>query len=87
MTKKKSKPKAVAKLIPPDVKQCQVFKRPSPFQLGGNLHDMVQCKNKPTWIITEKFAGMDGRKGSMSVCDDCLKEAERRKMDVTKKAI
>ena len=75
------------KLIPPDVKRCQVFKKPSPFQMGGYLNEMVQCTNKPTWIITETFAGIDGRKGSMSVCDECLKEALRRGMKITKKAI
>ena len=49
----------MAKLTPPDPKQCQAMK-PNLYTfmtLGGRPgHD--RCTNKPVWIATEKKAGV-----------------------------
>jgi hypothetical protein len=34
---------------------------------------MERCTNQPTIIATETKTGEDGQKGSMSLCEDCLK--------------
>ncbi len=39
---------------------------------------MIRCENKPTVIATEKEKGADGIRGSMTLCDDCLKVAEKQ---------
>jgi hypothetical protein len=59
-------------LIPPDMKQCQAEKpNGQSFMTLGGGHKMVRCTAAPMWIATERKAGHDGRKGSMSLCDDC----------------
>ena len=85
MTKKKAK----LKLIPPDVKRCQAEKRAVTFMSlgGGNCMHLVRCNNKPKWIITEKDKGPDGQRGSMSLCEACLKVAEVQARPFIKKAI
>lgn len=32
---------------------------------------MVRCESVPTVIVTERRKGKDGRRGSMSLCDEC----------------
>lgn len=37
----------------------------------GGIPGLERCKNKPTVIAKERKPGLDGRKGSMSLCDNC----------------
>lgn len=73
MTKKPKK----QKLIPPDPNQCQaeVPVGTNAFTIGGpNMFVRERCKNKPTVIVKENKPGPDGQRGSMSLCDGCLKQ-------------
>mgnify|MGYP000491692221 FL=1 len=66
-------------MIPVDKDRCQAEKpNGESFMTIGGGHKMVRCSNKPTVIITETVAGKDGLFGSMSLCDDCLKVAEKQ---------
>lgn len=47
-----------------------------PFVMGGEVGNpkdgyRVRCRTKPTVIVLEKFAGRDGKRGSMAMCDHC----------------
>lgn len=64
----------MTELIPPDPLRCQAEQR-SFMTLGPGYH---RCGNKPTVIATEVKPGADGRRGSMSLCDSCRVEFERR---------
>ena len=66
-------------LIPADKNRCQAEKPNGvhAFTVGG-VPRMERCTNKPTVIVTETKAGKDGLFGSMSLCDDCLKVAEKQ---------
>lgn len=68
-----------AKLTSADVTQCQceVTTTPGFMQLGG-VKTTERCKNRPTAILHEAEAGPDGQKGSMSVCNSCLTEFEKK---------
>lgn len=50
----------------------------NPFQLGAPPPRFRPCGKKPTWYARETKAGPDGRKGAMSLCDDCKVECEKR---------
>ncbi len=68
-------------LTPPDKKQCQAEKTVDTnfMTLGGpSVGTMARCTNKPVVIVTEKLAGSDGQKGSMSLCDDCKVALDER---------
>ncbi len=75
----------VALLTAPDTKRCQAGRRASPMTFGPR--PFVRCSNAPTVIITELVNGPDGQKGSMSLCDDCLKIAQKIGQQCTVKAI
>ena len=62
------------KLEPPDNNRCQAEKPNGHnfMTLGGEVK-MIRCKSKPSVIATEKKAGKDGKKGSMSLCSSCWK--------------
>lgn len=65
----------LAPLIPPDRKQCQAEKPNGySFMTLGGTPGLVRCKNKPTVIAHENKPAEDGRKGSMSLCDECAKK-------------
>jgi hypothetical protein len=70
--------KALTPLVPPDLERCQAEKPGNgPFIIGGKIGDpkngyRTRCSNRPTVIATEKKPGSDGRRGSMSICDECL---------------
>lgn len=70
--------KKLPPLTPPDPKQCQAEKKEGAwpdaehFMVIGPAH-MARCQNKPTVIIKEVKPAADGRRGSMSLCPDCLK--------------
>lgn len=59
---------------------CQAdIKGPSgPFQLGAPPPRFRPCGRKPTWYARENKNGSDGRKGSMSLCEGCKIECEKR---------
>lgn len=60
------------KLDPPDLKQCQSETLEGSFMTLGP-RSYVRCSNKPTHIVKEVVPGEDGRRGSMSLCGECLK--------------
>lgn len=67
------------KRIPADKKQCQVeIPDGTNFMtLGGVANPAagrrVRCTNKPTMIVFQtKPDKLDGKKGSMSMCDSCF---------------
>lgn len=61
-----------------DACQADVKGPYSPFQLGAPPPRFRPCGNKPSWYARENKAGPDGRKGSMSLCDDCKVECAKR---------
>ena len=44
----------------------------------GGVVKQVRCSNTPDWIAKENMPATDGRRGSMSLCDDCAQEMLRR---------
>lgn len=66
----------MSELIPPDHERCQaeVHERAPFMQMGGPPVRVTRCSNKPTVIATEVVGDEKGR-GSMSLCDECLKIA------------
>ena len=60
-------------LIPPDLKRCQtVLRSYHPFAFGATPPE--RCEAKPVWIATEIRVAADGQRGSMSLCDSCMKK-------------
>jgi hypothetical protein len=61
-------------MIKPDIKQCQAEIPITSFMtMGGAIYPSYKrCKNKPTFIATERKPqkGYKNR-GSMSLCEDC----------------
>jgi hypothetical protein len=67
------------KLIQPDRNRCQCeITTYEPWHFGGCPYQVERCKNEPTVIITEKTKNKDHKKGSMSLCDSCLKQAKKK---------
>lgn len=68
-----------AKLIPPDLDQCQTMKPNGNgiFTLGGQPGH-VRCESIPVFIAKEKKP-VDGQRGSMSLCEACAKRLEELK--------
>jgi hypothetical protein len=65
------------KLIPPDKKRCQAEKKTGCWPDARNFMaigppKMERCSNVPTVVVKEKMVAIDGRRGSMSLCDGCL---------------
>lgn len=60
-----------AKLIPPDKNRCQSETLSGSFMTLGP-REMVRCKRKPKVIAKENRPGEDGRRGSMSLCAECM---------------
>lgn len=61
------------KLIPPDLKRCQAEKpNGCTFMSLGGVPRMIRCKNTPEFVAKERKPGKDGRRGSMSICRECL---------------
>ena len=59
-------------LIPPDPERCQAeLTTYNPFVMGGSVRQTERCKNKPGYLVSEVKPGKDGRKGAMSLCDEC----------------
>ena len=66
-------------LIPADYKRCQAEKPNSVnFMTLGGVQRLIRCENIPEFIATEKNAGADGKKGTMSLCSSCLKVANEQ---------
>lgn len=67
-------------LTPPDLTRCQAqIQRHHPFIHGGNVRPWERCDAAPTTIATERKPGADGQRGSMSLCDPCKLQLEKRK--------
>jgi len=65
---------SVKPLTPPDKKRCQAeVPNGNSFMTLGGRPGRVRCSNVPAFIAKEKRAGKDGRKGSMSLCEECSK--------------
>ena len=61
------------KLIPPDPQRCQAeIPNGHTFMTLGGVPGLVRCSAKPSVIVTEREAGPDGQRGSMSLCPKCL---------------
>lgn len=64
-------------LTPPDLDRCQArVPTGGPFVCGGPPGDPEdgyrrRCDNAPKYIATERSAGADGERGSMSLCESC----------------
>ena len=63
-------------LIPADLKRCQAEKKEGCWPTAQQFMalgpaKLVRCKNKPTWIATEKKPPKGSKRGSMSLCDHC----------------
>jgi hypothetical protein len=68
-------------LEPVDHERCQadIKSAYNPFILGGDVGGKWgRCKNKPTWYAREVEVDADGRRGAMSLCDECKVECEKR---------
>ena len=66
-------------MIPPDKKQCQCCPNMlahTAFNLGPPPRPK-RCQNKPSFIALELLPGKDGKRGSMSLCEDCAKEIDK----------
>jgi len=79
------KPRAIAlptpdeSLIPADLVRCQAEKpNGQSFMTLGGGHKMARCTNVPTQVAYERQPGPDGKRGSMSLCDDCRKVFEKQ---------
>lgn len=80
----KRKAKKAPALVPPDRERCQGERREGSFMTLGP-RGMARCESRPTVIVTERLPGVDGRRGSMSLCDACLaafKAHDPRAVDV-----
>lgn len=64
-----------------DHARCQADIRSAynPWVMGGDVGGKWgRCTKKPTWYAREVKAGSDGRKGAMSLCDECKPVCEER---------
>jgi hypothetical protein len=78
-TAKKATKKALKPLTPPDLKRCQADKPNShSFMTLGGTPGLERCKNKPLYVVHEKKPDKDGRRGSMSLCQGCLDQANKQ---------
>jgi len=60
--------------------QADVKSAYNPWIMGGDVGGRWgRCTNKPTWYAREAEAGKDGRKGAMSLCDECKGVCEKLK--------
>lgn len=66
-------------MIPADKKQCQAEIRQShgPFRLGPK-EPARRCENTPKFIAREINKGIDGKRGSMSLCVSCKKVFDKQ---------
>ena len=56
----------------PDLARCQTETIAyNAFVMGGPTKQVERCPNKPTWVGTEVTPDKKGRRGQMSMCDDC----------------
>lgn len=69
----------MSQLIPPDLERCQADKpNGNTFMTLGGRPALVRCNNVPVCIATEREAGKDGQKGSMSLCAECWTQMFRQ---------
>lgn len=71
---KKAAKKELKPLEAVDHARCQADIRSAynPWVMGGDVGGKWgRCDKKPTWYAREVEAGPDGRKGAMSLCDEC----------------
>ena len=66
------------KLTPPNKRRCQAMKpNGRSFMSMGGVGKLIRCTNKPVVIAIEKEKGIDGKIGSMSLCEDCMKVCKK----------
>jgi hypothetical protein len=70
--------KKLAPLEPVDLRQCQGEKQVGAFALGGRIGHRTRCTNVPTWLALEMKPDSDGRRGAMSLCDECKPICEKQ---------
>lgn len=68
------------KLTPPDPDRCQAEKpNGASFMTFGGIPKLERCTNRPFVIVKERVADpRDGLKGSMSLCEGCLKTFKKQ---------
>ena len=68
------------KLIPADLERCQaITPNGNTFMTLGGRPGLERCTNKPYVVAKENRPGKDGKRGSMSLCSDCLGVFVRQK--------
>jgi hypothetical protein len=75
--------KQIVKLIPPSKTKCQTYWPESSFMTLGPCPQPVRCNQPVVAIIREKELQLDGQRGAMGVCKDCLAIALKRNLPVT----
>ena len=66
-------------MIPVDKKRCQAYKPNGLNALTiGGVPKLIRCENIPTIVAIENKKGPDGKKGAMSLCNDCLEVAKKQ---------
>lgn len=65
----------MAELTPPDPNRCQADILEGSFMTLGP-RSWVRCPSKPKYIVAERHPGKDGKQGSMSLCESCLRVFE-----------
>ncbi len=59
----------VSPLEPVDTERCQCERNTyNPFIMGGPVHHMVRCSDRPTTVVTESEPDDAGQQGAMSLC-------------------
>lgn len=75
-------------LTPVDFECCQAVKVESYSFMRLGKPALKRCDNKPTYMIVECKPGKDGKRGSMSLCDECLDQfCKTAEMDVNVTAL
>lgn len=66
-------------IAPADVNRCQAEKpNGATFMSMGGRPELVRCKDVPSVIVVENETDENGERGSMSLCEDCLKVAKQQ---------
>ena len=68
----KKKVGKLMRLTPPDLIRCQAEKpNGNSFMTLGGKPGWERCTAVSVWVATEIVPGKDGKKGSMSLCEEC----------------
>jgi hypothetical protein len=65
-------------LPPPDLNQCESVITPAYSFMTLGRPSPRRCTNLPAYVAKENQTQRDGQRGSMSVCEDCAAELQRK---------